>query len=114
MRISDWSSDVCSSGLIGRGLARAMRTAISGRPGGVYLDIPAAVLGEVLDAEKAAATVWPLVAPAPRPIPEPAAVDRPIDLLASAERDRKSGVLGKSGSVRVERGGRRIIKKKKT
>src|SRR6202051_2402092 len=30
---------------IGRGIARAIRTAVSGRPGGVYLDIPAAVLG---------------------------------------------------------------------
>lgn len=29
---------------IPRGIARAMRTAISGRPGGVYLDIPTAVL----------------------------------------------------------------------
>ncbi len=46
---------------IGRGLARAIRTAISGRPGGVYLDIPAAVLGEVLDAEKGAASLWRLV-----------------------------------------------------
>src|SRR5689334_22213528 len=38
---------------IGRGIARAIRTAVSGRPGGVYLDIPAAVLGEVIDAEEA-------------------------------------------------------------
>src|ERR1700709_2475679 len=43
---------------IGRGIARAIRTAVSGRPGGVYLDIPAAVLGEVVDAEKAASTLW--------------------------------------------------------
>src|ERR1700712_5285153 len=35
---------------IGRGIARAIRTAASGRPGGVYLDIPAAVLGQVIDA----------------------------------------------------------------
>ncbi|MFC5728809.1 oxalyl-CoA decarboxylase [Nocardioides vastitatis] len=81
---------------IGRGLARAMRTAISGRPGGVYLDIPAAVLGEVLDAEKAAATVWPLVDPAPRQIPEATAVDRAIDLLATAERPLV--VLGKGAA----------------
>src|SRR3954463_12068756 len=30
---------------IGLGVARAMRTAVSGRPGGVYLDVPGAVLG---------------------------------------------------------------------
>src|SRR5690348_12901258 len=35
---------------IGRGIARAIRVAASGRPGGVYLDIPAAVLGQVVDA----------------------------------------------------------------
>jgi oxalyl-CoA decarboxylase len=81
---------------IGRGVARAIRTAISGRPGGVYLDIPAAVLGEVLDAEKAAATVWPLVDPAPRQVPEAAAVDRAIDLLANAERPLV--VLGKGAA----------------
>ncbi len=81
---------------IGRGLARAMRTAISGRPGGVYLDIPAAVLGEVLDAEKAAATVWPLVDPAPRQVPHAEAVDRAIGLLAGAERPLV--VLGKGAA----------------
>ena len=81
---------------IGRGVARAIRTAISGRPGGVYLDIPAAVLGEVLDAEKAAASVWQLVDPAPRQLPEAAAVDRAIDLLANAERPLV--VLGKGAA----------------
>src|SRR5258706_3334261 len=55
---------------IGRGISRAIRTAVSGRPGGVYLDIPAAVLGEVLDAEEGAATLWRVVNPAPRPPPE--------------------------------------------
>ena len=54
---------------IGRGVARAIRTAVSGRPGGVYLDIPAAVLGEVIDAEEAAASLWQLVDPAPRQVP---------------------------------------------
>src|ERR1700712_3776535 len=39
---------------IGRGIARALRTAISGRPGGVYLDIPAAVLGSIIDGEAGA------------------------------------------------------------
>src|SRR3981081_3062084 len=39
---------------IGIGLARSMRAAVSGRPGGVYLDLPASVLGATLDAETAA------------------------------------------------------------
>ncbi|MEU6117059.1 oxalyl-CoA decarboxylase [Streptomyces sp. NPDC047117] len=81
---------------IGRGIARALRTAVSGRPGGVYLDIPAAVLGEVIDAEKGAASLWAPVDPAPRQLPEPEAVDRAIDLLANAERPLV--VLGKGAA----------------
>jgi oxalyl-CoA decarboxylase len=81
---------------IGRGVARAIRTAVSGRPGGVYLDIPAAVLGEVIDAEQAAASLWRVVDPAPRQLPELEAVDRAIDLLAGAERPLI--VLGKGAA----------------
>ena len=81
---------------IGRGVARAIRTAVSGRPGGVYLDIPAAVLGEVIEAEKAAASLWPLVDPAPQQVPGPAAIDRAVDLLANAERPLV--VLGKGAA----------------
>ncbi|MFE5210599.1 oxalyl-CoA decarboxylase [Streptomyces sp. NPDC056600] len=81
---------------IGRGIARALRTAVSGRPGGVYLDIPAAVLGEIVDADKGAASLWRLVDPAPRQLPQPAAVDRAIDLLARAERPLI--VLGKGAA----------------
>ncbi len=36
---------------IGIGIARAIRAAASGRPGGVYLDLTAEVLGSALDAE---------------------------------------------------------------
>src|SRR6201991_3059346 len=67
---------------IGRGIARAIRTAVSGRPGGVYLDIPAAVLGEVMEAEQGASTLWRLVNPAPRQLPEVEAVDAALGLLA--------------------------------
>ena len=81
---------------IGRGVARAIRTAVSGRPGGVYLDIPAAVLGEVIDAQSAAATIWTVVNPAPRQLPELEAVDAAIDLLAAAERPLI--VLGKGAA----------------
>ncbi|KUN18039.1 oxalyl-CoA decarboxylase [Streptomyces corchorusii] len=81
---------------IGRGVARALRTAVSGRPGGVYLDIPAAVLGETLDADRGAASLWRLVDPAPRQLPAPEAVDRAIELLAGAERPLV--VLGKGAA----------------
>ena len=36
---------------IGIGLARAIRAAVSGRPGGVYLDLPAKLFGQLMDAE---------------------------------------------------------------
>jgi oxalyl-CoA decarboxylase len=81
---------------IGRGIARAIRTAVSGRPGGVYLDIPAAVLGEVIDADKGAASLWRVVDPAPRQLPAPDAVDRAVTLLAGAQRPLV--VLGKGAA----------------
>jgi oxalyl-CoA decarboxylase len=81
---------------IGRGIARAIRTAVSGRPGGVYLDIPAAVLGEVMDAKAGAATLWRVVNPAPRQLPETEMVDSAIDLLANAKRPLI--VLGKGAA----------------
>src|ERR1041384_6114938 len=34
---------------IGIGIARAIRAAVSGRPGGVYLDLPAKLFGQVMD-----------------------------------------------------------------
>src|SRR3954447_16197437 len=39
---------------IGIGVARAIRAAVSGRPGGVYLDVPANVLAATLDADAGA------------------------------------------------------------
>src|SRR3546814_13317238 len=74
MRISDWSSDVCSSDLLGRGQ----------REGRVE-DLKVAVIGHA----------------------EHAAFGCPAEL------DRKSVVSGKSVTVRVDLGGRRIIKIKK-
>jgi oxalyl-CoA decarboxylase len=81
---------------IGLGIARAIRTAVSGRPGGVYLDIPAAVLGEVIDAATATASLRRVLDPAPRQLPAPEAVDRAIDLLANAQRPLV--VLGKGAA----------------
>ncbi|MFD3843985.1 oxalyl-CoA decarboxylase [Streptomyces sp. NPDC058642] len=81
---------------IGRGIARALRTAISGRPGGVYLDIPAAVLGAIMPKADGDRTLSRLVDPAPRQLPAPEAVDRAIELLASAERPLV--VLGKGAA----------------
>jgi oxalyl-CoA decarboxylase len=81
---------------IGRGIARALRTAASGRPGGVYLDIPAAVLGEVMDKAEGEKTLWPVTDLAPRQLPAPDAVDRAIELLAGAQ--RPLAVIGKGAA----------------
>src|SRR3546814_13757599 len=107
MRISDWSSDVCSSDLQGgRRGAFAILDLETGRA--LQLAEPAFLAGD---------------APAHRH-------DRDIDvgrvgrgkldlddgvgaLQRHDEADRKSVVSGKSVSVRVDLGGRRIIKNKK-
>jgi oxalyl-CoA decarboxylase len=81
---------------IGRGIARAIRTAASGRPGGVYLDIPADVLGEVIDGDSGTTSLWRVVDPAPRQLPAPEAVDRAVTLLAGARRPLV--VLGKGAA----------------
>jgi oxalyl-CoA decarboxylase len=81
---------------IGRGVARAIRTAISGRPGGVYLDIPADVLGQALEASAAADTIWRVVDPAPRQLPAAESVDRALDVLRQAQRPLI--VLGKGAA----------------
>lgn len=81
---------------IGRGIARAIRTAASGRPGGVYLDIPGDVLAQVVDASAAEAAVWRVVDPAPRQLPAPDAVDRALRALARARRPLI--VLGKGAA----------------
>ena len=71
---------------VGLGVARAIRTAVSGRPGGVYLDLTGAMLGETLDAEAGRKSLIKVVDPAPRQMPAPDAIARAIDLLAKAKR----------------------------
>src|SRR3546814_12158711 len=92
MRISDWSSDVCSSDLQAPSPVRgAERTPVAGWRHGWRQ-----------------AVFRPT---APRAYGWPAPWRREC---ADARGDRKSVVLGKSVSVRVDLGGRRIIKKKIT
>src|ERR1700676_1507840 len=81
---------------IGIGLARAIRAAVSGRPGGVYLDLPAEVLGSSLDVATAKKSLVKVVDPAPPQPPAPEAVVRAIDLLATAQ--RPLAILGKGAA----------------
>jgi oxalyl-CoA decarboxylase len=71
---------------IGIGLARAIRAAVSGRPGGVYLDLPGKLFSQVMDAAAGAKSLVKVIDPAPAQIPAPAAVKRALDVLKSAKR----------------------------
>ena len=71
---------------IGVGLARAIRSALSGRPGGVYLDLPAKLFAQTMDAAAGRSSLIKVVDPAPRQIPAPDAVQRALDLLKGAKR----------------------------
>lgn len=71
---------------IGIAVARAIRAAVSGRPGGVYLDVPAKLLGQAMDAAAAAKSIVKVVDPAPAQIPAPDAIARALDVLKSAKK----------------------------
>jgi oxalyl-CoA decarboxylase len=71
---------------IGIGFARAIRAAVSGRPGGVYLDLPAKLFAQVMNADAGTRSLVKVIDPAPAQIPAPAAVKRALDVLKGAKR----------------------------
>jgi oxalyl-CoA decarboxylase len=71
---------------IGIGMARAIRAAVSGRPGGVYLDLPAKLLAQVMDAEAGAQSLVKVIDAAPRQLPAPEAIARALAVLKKAQR----------------------------
>src|SRR3546814_16690133 len=88
MRISDWSSDVCSSDLARQQVPEEVAAAYGGaRSFGPDYIIPAPF--------------------------DPRLIEEVPLAVARAAIDRKGVVSGKSVSVRVDLGGRRVIKKKK-
>src|SRR5579863_4155756 len=70
----------------GIGIARAVRAAVSGRPGGVYLDLPAKLLSQTIDAASAKRSLVRVVDAAPRQLPAPDALARALDVLRGAKR----------------------------
>src|SRR3546814_12479111 len=108
MRISDWSSDVCSSDLLRRlpqqgghapkvqGLLAIMPASSSQPARRLDLNLARQFSGWSRSTSATCQANWAPVAARP-----------------SQNGDRKSDVEGKSVSVRVDLGGRRIIKKKK-
>jgi oxalyl-CoA decarboxylase len=81
---------------IGIGLARAIRAAVSGRPGGVYLDLPAKLFSQVMDASAGEKSLVKVIDAAPAQIPAPDAVKRALDVLKSAKKPLI--ILGKGAS----------------
>jgi oxalyl-CoA decarboxylase len=71
---------------IGIGVARAIRAAVSGRPGGVYLDLPAQLLAQTVETGHAKRSLVKVVDPVPRQIPAPDAVQRALTLLQGAKK----------------------------
>ncbi|KAA0076317.1 oxalyl-CoA decarboxylase [Tardiphaga sp. P9-11] len=71
---------------IGIGLARAIRAAVSGRPGGVYLDLPAKLFGQVMNAEAGKKSLVKVIDAAPAQIPAPDSIKRALDVLKSAKK----------------------------
>src|SRR3546814_12183904 len=103
MRISDWSSDVCSSDLgpgqreqvnWGRWIVSVFRTGAAGLFATTALLASASAHAQVAAPNAGDASV--------------------AETRMSSSTDRKSVVEGKSLSVRLVLGGRRIIKKKKS
>jgi oxalyl-CoA decarboxylase len=81
---------------IGVGIARAIRAAVSGRPGGVYLDLPAKVFAQSVPAEEGRRSLIKVVDPAPKQVPGDDAVKRAIDVLKGAKKPLV--ILGKGAA----------------
>jgi oxalyl-CoA decarboxylase len=95
---------------IGIGLARAIRAAVSGRPGGVYLDLPAKLFGQVMNAEAGRKSLVKVVDAAPAQIPAPQAVKRALEVLKAAKRPLI--VLGKGAAyAQADEAIRRFVEK---
>jgi len=71
---------------IGIGVARAIRAAVSGRPGGVYLDLPAKLLAQTMPAVAGRQSLVRVVDAAPRQLPSRDALERALEVLKSAKR----------------------------
>ena len=71
---------------IGVGIARAIRSAVSGRPGGVYLDLPAKFFSQTVDAATGRKSLIKVVDPAPKQIPAPEAIKRALEVLKGASK----------------------------
>jgi acetolactate synthase-1/2/3 large subunit len=82
--ITKWAHRITHAHRIPDLVAQALRVATTGRPGPVFLEIPADVLFKRIDESEA---VFPQrIKPGASPAPPPAAVEQAIEWLAAAER----------------------------
>ena len=81
---------------IPRAVARAYRAAVSGRPGGVYIDMTTPALAEIMDASEAEKLYYEPVDVASPVAPTQAAVDRAVELIIGAK--RPAVLLGKGAA----------------
>ena len=66
-------------------VARAYRAAVSGRPGGVYIDMTTPALGQIMNREDAEKLFYSPVDVYSAVAPNPASVERAVDLLTSTK-----------------------------
>lgn len=82
-------------------VARAYRAAVSGRPGGVYIDMTTPALGEIMNADDAEKLFYTPVDPYSPVLPNEDAVNRAAQILLSAK--RPAILIGKGAAyARVE------------
>src|SRR3546814_20974477 len=120
MRISDWSSDVCSSDLGEGGAHQVDRADLDSvgelndrefvRAGAHSPHRRAEPTGNMFEHETGSPRAAPGASEAHRPVRSKYGARSPA-ARARWRADRNSGVAGKSGSGRVDLGGRRILQK---
>src|SRR3546814_19496622 len=112
MRISDWSSDVCSSDLMRLPELSAQLPVVRLEDAGMARQMAEYVLHGIVQASRQFSDYAALQQAGQwRQLPPIRYADWPVGIMGLGAIDRKSVVKGKSVSVRVDLGGRRIIKK---
>lgn len=72
---------------MGLAVARAVRTALSGRPGGVYLDLPANTIGQQIEVtDDSDAGIYEVVDPAPKQAPSDEVINRAVEVIKGAKK----------------------------
>ena len=77
-------------------VARAYRAAVSGRPGGVYIDMTTPALGEIMNRDEAEKLLYQPVDVYSEVAPSAAAIERAVEILTAAK--RPAIILGKGAA----------------